>query len=201
MTTLPGMDTTTPGKAKRLPHAATWGLLGAWALHDLEELVMIPGWSRRARPRLEHALPWVPSRVWDALDVSPAHNATAIGLMGSIVAAAAAEGARTKGRSGFYQTTLIGFGLHSLTHVAQSVATRGYTPGVVTAPLVVAPFSLWAWRRLRLAGVPLARSSGSSAFLAFPLALAAVHGLAHVITKARTAAGAADAPTGQQAHG
>ena len=179
------MDTTTSCQAGHLPHTVTWGLLGAWALHDLEELVMIPGWSRRARPRLERALPWVPSRVWDTLDVPPGHSATAIGLMGLVVAAAAADGARTNGRSGFYQTTLIGFGLHSLTHVAQSVATRGYTPGVVTAPLVVAPFSLWAWRRLRRSGVPLAQGGGSSAVLAFPATLAAVHGLAHVLTKAR----------------
>jgi len=179
------MDTTMSCQSGHLPHTATWGLLGAWALHDLEELVMIPGWSRRARPRLERALPWVPSRVWDTLDVPPGHSATAIGLMGLVVAAAAADGARTNGRSGFYQTTLIGFGLHSLTHVAQSVATRGYTPGVVTAPLVVAPFSLWAWRRLRRSGVPLAQGGGSSAVLAFPATLAAVHGLAHVLTKAR----------------
>lgn len=197
MTTVLGMDTTRPRKAERLPHSVTWGLLGAWALHDLEELVMIPGWSRRARPRLERALPWVPSRVWDTLDVSPKHNATAIGLVGLIIAAAAADGARTNGRSGFYQTTLIGFGLHSLTHVAQAVATRGYTPGVVTAPLVVAPFSLWAWCRLRRTGVPIAPGGNASALLALPVTLAAVHGLAHVITNARTTAEPAGTPADQ----
>src|SRR5699024_12390263 len=68
-TTLPGMDTTMSCQSGHLPHTATWGLLGAWALHDLEELVMIPGWCRRARPRLERALPWVRCRVGHALDV------------------------------------------------------------------------------------------------------------------------------------
>ena len=168
-----------------VPAAATWGLLAAWAVHDLEELVAIPGWSRRARPRLRRALPWVPERVWDRLDVSPAHNAAAIGLMGVVVAAAAADGARTGGRSGFYQTVLLGFGAHAVVHVAQSAATRGYTPGAVTAPLVVVPFSLWAWSRLRAAGVPAARGGGPAAMAALPAALGAVHGLAALLTRGR----------------
>ncbi|MFY7064962.1 HXXEE domain-containing protein [Nocardiopsis changdeensis] len=171
--------------AGAVPAAATWGLLAAWAVHDLEELVAIPGWSRRARPRLRRELPWVPERVWDRLDVSPAHNAAAIGLMGVVVAAAAADGARTGGRSGFYQTVLLGFGAHAVVHVAQSAATRGYTPGAVTAPLVVVPFSLWAWSRLRAAGVPAARGGGPAAMAALPAALGAVHGLAALLTRGR----------------
>ncbi|MFL1426511.1 MULTISPECIES: HXXEE domain-containing protein [unclassified Nocardiopsis] len=174
-----------PVSTGTVPAAATWGLLAAWVVHDLEELAAIPGWSRRARPRLRRELPWVPERVWDRLDVSPAHNATAIGLMGLVVAAAAADGARTGGRSGFYQTVLLGFGLHAVTHVAQSAATRGYTPGVVTAPLVVAPFSLWAWSRLRAAGVPAAPGGGAAAVAAFPVTLGAVHGLAALLTRGR----------------
>jgi hypothetical protein len=34
--------------------------------------------------------------------------------------------------------------------------TGGYTPGVVTAPTVVLPFTWWARRALRRAGVPQA---------------------------------------------
>ncbi|CAL9483633.1 hypothetical protein SUDANB121_03106 [Nocardiopsis dassonvillei] len=174
-----------PEAAGTVPPTVTWGLFAAWALHDLEELATIPGWSRRARPRLRRALPGVPEKVWDRLDVSPAHNATAIGLMGLVVAAAAADGARTGGRSGFYRTVLAGFGLHAVMHVAQSAATRGYTPGVVTAPLVVAPFALWARSRLRAAGVPAARGGGIAAVAAFPVALGAVHGLAALLTRDR----------------
>src|SRR5699024_12632383 len=100
------MDTTMSCQSGHLPHTATWGLLGAWALHDLEELVMIPGWSRRARPRLKRALPWVPSRVWDTLDVSPGHSSTAIGLLGLAVARAAPDRARTNAPNGLYPARL-----------------------------------------------------------------------------------------------
>ncbi|WP_067968161.1 HXXEE domain-containing protein [Nocardiopsis trehalosi] len=174
------------GEGTRVPAAATWGLLAAWAVHDAEELATMPGWARRARPRLEAALPWVPGRVWDRMDVSPAHAATAIGLMGAIVAAAAADGARTGGRSAFYQAALTAFGLHAVTHAAQAAALRGYTPGAVTAPLVVAPFSLWAWHRLRRAGVPAAPVS-PGALLLLPAALGAVHGAAALLTRRRGA--------------
>jgi hypothetical protein len=34
-----------------------------------------------------------------------------------------------------------------------SMVDRGYTPGVVTAVTVVAPFSIWAWHRLSSAGL------------------------------------------------
>ncbi|MFE2147875.1 HXXEE domain-containing protein, partial [Streptomyces sp. NPDC059456] len=60
---------------------------------------------------------------------------------------------RTGGRSAFYQAALNGFGLHGLVHLGQAAATRGYTPGVVTSPLLVVPFTLWARGRLRRAGV------------------------------------------------
>jgi len=47
---------------------------------------------------------------------------------------------------------------------------------VVTAPVVVAPFSVWAWRRLRAAGVPadVGRSS-AWAMVLLPVTLGAVH--------------------------
>lgn len=78
----------------------------------------------------------------------------AVGLVGVLVAAASWSGVRSGGRSRFFQTLLAGFGWHGVVHVASSVLHRGYTPGVVTALLVVIPYSWWAWRRLATAEVP-----------------------------------------------
>jgi hypothetical protein len=169
-----------------LPPAMTWGLFLAWAVHDAEELATMPGWVERAGPRLRTRFPWVPDRAWDRLRMTPAQAGIAIGAMGGLMAAASARGARTGGRSPFYQAALAGFGLHAGTHVAQAVATRGYTPGLVTAPLVVAPFSIWAWRRLGTAGVP--RSGGTSAAVAavlLPVAAVAVHAAARILAPDR----------------
>jgi hypothetical protein len=144
-----------------VPKQATWGLLGAWAAHDLEELITMAPASRQIVARLRARYPQVPDGVWARLEVPPTQAAVAVGLVGAVITAAAAAGGRSSGRSAFYQAVLAGFGWHAVGHVAQAVAVGGYAPGVVTAPLVVAPFSLWAWRRLRAAGVPadLGRSS------------------------------------------
>lgn len=143
-----------PAPATPAPLLATLGLLAAWAVHDLEEVATMARWSRTRVPVLRARHPRVPDRLWRRLEAVDAREfATAVGVMGVVVAAASADGLRTGGRSGFYQGALTGFGLHGLVHLGQSAATRGYTPGVVTSPLVVVPFTLWARGRLRRAGV------------------------------------------------
>ncbi len=169
-----------------MPAAVTWGLLAAWAIHDTEELITMGGWVDRARPRLRRRFPRVPDRVWDLMRVTPAQAAIAIGAVGVVVAAAAADGARTGGRSRFYQAALLGFGLHTGSHVAQSAITGGYTPGVVTAPIVAAPFSIWAVRRLRRAGVPIdPGGSPASALLFAGGTILAAQGLARLLVRNR----------------
>ncbi|MFG2072537.1 HXXEE domain-containing protein [Nonomuraea maritima] len=186
-----GRSSGSPAAQGRVPAGVAWGLLAAWAVHDAEELMTMAGWTRRARPRLERQLPWVP---WERLDVSQRHVTTAIGLMGGVMAGAAAMGARTGGRSATFQAVLAGFGWHGAGHLVQAAVTRGYTPGAVTAPVVVIPYALWAWRRLRAAEVPAASGrSSATALVAFPLVLAGVHGLAHVLTRRATVS---DGPSG-----
>src|SRR3712207_7417572 len=88
--------------------------------------------------------------------------------------AAAGRGARTGGASPLFQATLAGFGWHAVPHVASAVLTRGYAPGVLTAPTVVAPFALWARRRLRRAGVTVAPTPPAVALLG-PLVVVGAH--------------------------
>ena len=143
----------------------TWGLLIAWTVHDAEELYKMPHTAR---------------------------NALAIGLMGVLIAVASYLGVQTGGRSPFFQIVLIGFGVHAIFHVGATVVTRGYTPGVITAVLVVAPFGLWAWMQVRQAGI--VSSLGwwllGIALLLLPVSLGAVHGIAIVAVRlARRLAG------------
>jgi len=133
--------------------AVTLGLLAAWAVHDAEEVAMMPRFTARV-PELRARNPYVPERVWRLLaGIDGREFATAVGVMGGVVAAASAAGLCTGGRSGFYQAALTGFGLHGVVHLAQAAALRTYTPGVVTSGLVVIPFTLWARSRLRRSGV------------------------------------------------
>ncbi|MFC8079764.1 HXXEE domain-containing protein [Streptomyces sp. NPDC057307] len=141
-------------RGDRVGPAVTLGLLAAWVLHDAEELATGPRWISENLPTLRERFPGVPEPVWGAMAaVEPREFAVAVGVMATFVGAAAVAGHRTGGRSGFYQGALDGFGLHGLVHLAQAAAVRGYTPGSVTSPLIVVPFTLWARGRLRRAGV------------------------------------------------
>lgn len=158
-----------------VPRTATLGLLAAWLVHDLEELPTMAPWTRRMARRL----PW-------AQPMSQAHVNVGIALMGVVVAAAAVAGARSGGRSGFYQSALAGFGWHAGGHVLSAVALREYTPGLVTAPLLVAPFSLWAWRRLGAAGVPRdGRRATARGALLTAASLLVAHTTAAILTRRR----------------
>jgi hypothetical protein len=137
---------------------AAWGLFVAFVVHDAEEWVTLPGWLGRNAERLKRIYPRIPSSLLRRWDLPARQVRLAIVVMGAIFALAAADGARTDGRSQFFQVVLIGFGVHALVHVAQAILARAYTPGVITAVLVVAPFSWWAWQQLEWAG---AAGSGS----------------------------------------
>ncbi|WP_181019408.1 HXXEE domain-containing protein [Nonomuraea typhae] len=165
-----------------VPATVTWGLLAAWAVHDAEELATMAAWMRENRAQLEERFPRVP---WGRFELSQKQVNVAIGLMAGVIAGAAADGARTGGRSPVFQSVLAGFGLHGLVHLAQAAIVRGYTPGVVTSPLMVLPFSVWAWRRLKAAGVPVRGSAAG--LMAFPAVVGGVHALARLATRPRKA--------------
>ncbi|WP_329250230.1 HXXEE domain-containing protein [Streptomyces sp. NBC_01478] len=132
-----GRDVGEGGRAVEV--GVTFGLLVAWAVHDLEEVAAMPGWARGHVPGLRRRYPCVPEQVWRKLESMDGREfATAVAVMGGVVALAAADGHRTGGRSGFYQAALNGFGLHALTHLGQAAVVRGYTPGVATVGAHVA---------------------------------------------------------------
>ncbi|MET9885450.1 HXXEE domain-containing protein [Streptomyces sp. NPDC006430] len=169
----------------RATAAVTLGLLVAWTVHDLEEVATMARWSRTRVPVLRERHRRVPDRLWDRLGtVDGREFATAVGVMGLVVAAAAVDGYRSGGRSAFYQASLNAFGLHGLVHLAQSVATRGYTPGVATSPVAVVPFTLWARSRLRRAGV-LRPARARDAVQGLALAAAATVGARAVARRIR----------------
>jgi hypothetical protein len=132
----------------------TYGLLAAWAVHDAEEVATAPRWVRENLPVLKERFPGAPGGLWRALErMDGAEFAAAVGMVGALVAGAAVAGHRSGGRSALYQGVLTAFGAHGVAHLAQAAAFRSYTPGSVTSPLVVVPFTLWARGRLKRAGV------------------------------------------------
>lgn len=151
----------------------------------------MPSWSQEAPAQVREVFPQAPDAVVNQLPMSRAEATTAIALTGLVIAAASASGARSGGASKLFQASLVGFGLHAGTHLAQSAVLRRYTPGLVTTPLVVIPYSVWAWRRLKRNGVPIHPSDAR-----LNLLLAAVVPLSHAVARLRRLSKpAADRPT------
>jgi hypothetical protein len=135
---------------------ATAGLFAAWMAHDLEELATMSDSSRMLITRLPDWAP-IPASAREQ-GLTRRYVACGVATVGLVVAAAAAHGYRTHGRSAFYQNALLGFGLHGLGHLGMSLLTGGYASGVATSPTIVLPFWLWATQALNQAGVPNRRS-------------------------------------------
>ncbi|MGW8541313.1 HXXEE domain-containing protein [Streptomyces albidoflavus] len=166
---------------EEVPAWVTLGLLGAWALHDVEEVLAMRYWPARV-PELRERFPQVPERLWrEMAELDVRRFGLAVAGVGLVVGAAAVEGRRTGGRSAVYQSVLDGFGLHGLVHLAQSALVRGYTPGVATTPLLVLPFTLAARTRLRRAGLLRPTRAGDAA-LSLGLAGVVTAG-AHVVAR------------------
>ncbi|OQS14780.1 hypothetical protein B0T36_11915 [Nocardia donostiensis] len=157
------------------PKTVALGLFGAWLVNDAEEWFTMGPWSRnRAEGGAKPG--WLPVPPWLRRGVSDEHAHIAIGLVGVVMAAAAADGVRTDGRSPFFQSVVTAFGLHGFAHLALSAAARGYTPGVVTAPTVVIPYYWWARRELGRAGI---RRDDRGLTVSAVASTAAVLGMAH----------------------
>lgn len=81
------------------------GLLAAWAVHDLEEVLAFGPWARHALPRLRERFPGIPDRAWRAVEsVDEPEFAVAVGIVSVVMAAASAAGQVSGGRSRFFQS-------------------------------------------------------------------------------------------------
>jgi hypothetical protein len=129
------------------------GLLAAWVVHDTEELTSFGAATPRIVAALRHNTV-VPARVVDVVaGLDTAHMAVAVAITGLVMTVATVIGVRTNGRGFLFHVALLGFGAHGLVHLGQAVVTRGYVPGLVTALVVVVPYSVWGARRLWRAGL------------------------------------------------
>lgn len=169
---------------KNVPVGVTAGLFGAWLVHDAEEWFTMAPWSRENTDKIVRALPVSPP--WGSGGMSDVQAHSGIAAMGAVILAASAMGVKSRGRSGFFQTAFLAFGLHSLSHLGASTLFRGYTPGAITAPIVVLPYWVWGWRKLNGAGV--LRNDPvfwATAGVAVPVTIGGVHLAAAGFLKAR----------------
>jgi hypothetical protein len=128
------------------------GLFVAWAVHDVEEALSVSRWSAATVPRLL-AQGWPPALV-ESLGTTTPRFAVAAAVVGIAVLAATVRVVLTAGHSTFFRAAVLVFGWHGLIRIGQSLLVRGYVQGLVTATVLVIPYSIITLRHLRPAPIP-----------------------------------------------
>jgi hypothetical protein len=130
------------------PKQLLWAVPLVFAVHDAEEIATVERWSA------SHAslLPAAARRFVPMPTLTFAVSVAVI--LAVLLVASALDAARLhRGKpilwSVFSAATLIANGL---THPLQALLFRGYTPGVVTAVVVLIPFAVWLYRDGRRRG-------------------------------------------------
>jgi hypothetical protein len=127
-----------------------WLLPVSWFVHDLEEIATIEGWSRRWEHTGWDDISPVQRRLVGLLTSGRRRFTIAVVIVGCVIVGATVVGVSDPNGTGmvFYTTILGGYFLHAFVHLGQSLVFRGYTPGLVTAVLLVISTSLYVYWRL-----------------------------------------------------
>ena len=166
-----------------------WLLPLVFVIHDGEEILTMPRWIAGHRPLLQDMARTSPAarRVVANLPTTTAQVAIAVAVELAVFLLATALVARDPRRGFalyFYAAVLGVYTAHSLTHLGQAILLGAYTPGVVTAVLVVPAAGAYLYKRLFEADLLSRRSALLSTAVGVlgmvPLLLAA-HFLGHVL--------------------
>ena len=126
-----------------------WAGPAVFLLHDAEEVLTVAPWLRAHRAEL-------PAAVRPLLDITSGQFALAALFLLVGFLAVAAHGARRAGAGRRAIPFLLVAGAlvgNGLTHLAQAVLFRAYTPGLVTALLLVLPYGYGLGARFEASGL------------------------------------------------
>lgn len=130
-----------------------WLLPILFMFHDFEEILVVEAWSANNRTRVEAALPPFMRKMYTSMSHMTTRNFALDVLFVYILIVAVTCIAVFFSNYLLYLAVLAVFFFHVFTHLGQTVYLKMYTPGVVTAVLVVLPYSLYAYYRLMEDGV------------------------------------------------
>lgn len=157
-------------------------------LHDLEEIVTVERFLANNRSMLKSRLPaWAYRHMEPSLDMTT-YKFTVNVIFVYILILLVTLPALILSFYSLYLAALHVFFLHVFTHVGQSLLFRRYTPGVVTAVVLVLPYSVWAYLFLYRNHI-LTLNSGRESLVLLAVGLPAALGLLLWARKKQTAGG------------
>ncbi|AIQ35458.1 membrane protein [Paenibacillus sp. FSL R5-0345] len=130
-----------------------WLLPILFMFHDFEEILVIEAWSAKYGTRVKAAIPPFMRKMYTSMMHMTTRNFALDVLFVYILIVAVTCIAVFFSYYLLYLAVLAVFFFHVFTHLGQTIYLKMYTPGVVTAVLVVLPYSLYAYYRLLDDGV------------------------------------------------
>ncbi|MEJ8304004.1 HXXEE domain-containing protein [Saccharibacillus sacchari] len=125
-----------------------WLGLVMFVIHDLEEIIWIKAIRSKGKAHVLNRIPKPLVSMFDRLlDTTSAQFAVAV-LLETLILTVVTFAAAEKGWYLGYLAFMTIFLLHVFTHIGQTILLRMYTPGVVTALLVVFPFTSYTLYRI-----------------------------------------------------
>jgi hypothetical protein len=118
-------------------------------LHDLEEVFFTQTWIEKNRHLFEGT---IIERFVNVLAYPPLEFGLVVGLITllyGIIAYFATRQLKAGISMNLYLATLLILFSNVFTHLGQSVLLRMYTPGVVTAIIIVLPYTIFAFRKMK----------------------------------------------------
>ncbi|OME33935.1 HXXEE domain-containing protein [Paenibacillus odorifer] len=125
-----------------------WLLPILFMFHDFEEILTIEAWGAKYRTKLEAAIPSFMRKTYHSMLQMTTRNFAMDVLFVYILIVTVTCIAVFFSNYLLYLAVLAVFFLHVFTHLGQTIYLKVYAPGVVTAVLVVLPYSLYAYYRL-----------------------------------------------------
>ncbi|CAM4295736.1 MAG: HXXEE domain-containing protein [Paenibacillus macerans] len=125
-----------------------WLFIVAFVIHDLEEIIWVEPWMKKNARRVAPALPLRMRPAFEKMSRLTSSQFAVAVLMEFIIFIPFTYIAAEKGRFFMFLAFNTLFFLHVFTHLGQSLYLRKYTPGVVTAVLVVLPYTVYLFSRL-----------------------------------------------------
>lgn len=130
-----------------------WFLPAAFLVHDIEELRTASSWVIAHHSQLAGFVQrlGLAATVVDRLPTSLPALADGVGILLVLFIGITWGATHARGRGPWqfaYAALLGGFYVHGFTHLGQTLYFAGYTPGSITAALVVIPVSLYLYARL-----------------------------------------------------
>ena len=139
-----------------------WLLPIFFMFHDFEEILMIEQWSTKHGEQMRENIPPFMRKVYNSMLQMTTRNFAMDVLYVYILIVTVTCIAVFLSFYLLYLAVLAVFFLHVFTHLGQSIYLRKYTPGVVTAVLLVLPYSLYAYYRLLNDGIVTTEDIGWS---------------------------------------